>query len=264
MLNNPQRILLKFGIITGNKNMTYHFSAHLRDRGIGILSDSVVSFRGDDRTWSKLGNNPKTFVVSKYAAISCSGNTEVCLKVVTLVANNVTNNAVFSDIAPLIQEAYISVSDKCGFRNVEFILAARTNIKRSKSKLIKYVMKKNGKGLVRVEDQEHYTSGIELPDLEKELCLLLTENYKRTFGMEKRMVAFLNKAKHIIHSPKSFPLGICFGAFMPLIKEYVKDKKLGNTIGEPWTILLLPEDGDINFQTSEMYDSSKSVLPNKI
>lgn len=244
--------------------MTYHFSAHLPDRGIGILSDSVVSFRKGDNTWSKLGNKPKTFVVSKFAAISCAGNAEVCFKTVTNVADKIGEYAIFSDIAPLIQKAYTSAASELGYKDVEFILAAKTSRNKSKSKLIKYEMKKSGMGLVRMEDKDHYTSGLYLPDLEKELCVLLTENYKKTFAMEKVMVEFLDKAKHIIHSPKSFPLSICFGAFMPVVKEYVKNNGLGDTVGEPWTILLLPEDGEIHFLSSEMYDGSRSVIPNEI
>ena len=244
--------------------MTYHFSANLPDRGIGIVSDSVVSHINQAGTWEKTHNCPKTFIISKYAAISCAGHAKLCVSTIQSLTRELRDDAVFSEIAPLIQKAYLSAAAEIGYEKVEFILAAKTLKTKSKTKLIKYEMKKSGIGLVRVEDKEHYSAGLDLHNLDEELCVLLTENYRRTFFIEKTMGDFYHKMSHIIHSPKSFPLGICFGVMMPVIKEYVRTHGYNEAIGDPWTILLLPEDGEIHFQPSTMYDGSKSVMPHDI
>ena len=244
--------------------MTYHFAAKLPEMGIGILSDSVVSFINKSDSWEKDSNNLKTFVISKYAVISCAGDKDICLEVVKNIIEQINDNSVFSDIAPLIQKTYIEVSSKQGFKRVAFILAARTKVQKSKTKLIKYVNKSDKTGLLRIESEEHYTIGLDLPNLEKELCISLTDSYKKTYGMEQKMLNLLFKANNIIRSPKSFPLGICFAAFMPIIKEYVTENNLDNRVGEPWTILLIPEDGEIHFQSSTMYDGSQSIMPNQV
>jgi len=244
--------------------MTYHFSANLPVRGVGILSDSVVSARDGHGGWMKTGNDPKTFIISKYAAIACAGNADVCLKIVNLVCENLSDVAIFSDIAPKIQEAYLKAAEQLGYERVELILAARTKPHHSKIKLIKYTIKKSGIGLTRIEDKDHYTAGLGLPDLEKELCALLTANYVKTGGIEDDMKKILSRAGQVIQSPKSFPLGICFSALMPLIKEYIEFNNLSGVVGSPWTILLLPEDGEIHFESSEMYDGSKSLHPSQV
>lgn len=244
--------------------MTYHFTAQIPDRGIGILSDSVISVFEKDGQYSKVDNQPKTFIISKYAAISYAGSVELGHATIVNVMNDIDENAVFDDIVPTIQKAYLAAASSLENEEVEFILAARTKRKRSKSKIIKYEMKNNSRGLLRIEDKHHYTAGLELPELENELCGLLTENYKRTFKMEEKMASFLQNASHIIKSPKSFPLGIIFGSLMPLVKEYIIENNLWESVGWPWTILLIPEDGDIHFQPSKMYDGSQSVIPTQI
>jgi len=244
--------------------MTYHFSANLPTRGVGILSDSVVSTRDSLGNWTKRGNNPKTFVISRYAAIACAGDATLCSKTVSLVCEGLPNDAIFSQIVPKIQKAYKMAAELLGYKPIELILAARTKPPHCRTKLIKYTMKKSSLGLRRIEDRDHYTAGQNLPDLEKELCSLLTVNYIRTGVIEDKLGNFLSKASHIVQSPKSFPLRICFSALMPVVEEYIKNNNLNDVVGSPWTILLLPEDGEIHFESSQMYDGSESVQPHQV
>jgi hypothetical protein len=177
---------------------------------------------------------------------------------------NVTEDAVFDGIAPLIQKAFVDATISQGIKDVEFLLSAKTTTKKKKVKLIKYTPNKQTGRLIRHESQHHYTLGLNLPGLEQEICSLLTENYKRTSKMELKMHDFMEKQKHMIPSLKSFPLGIMFSSLMPLIKDYIIENELWHVVGWPWTIVLLPEDGHIHFQNSEMYDGSKSINPNEI
>jgi hypothetical protein len=241
--------------------MTYHFAAWIPERGIGILSDSAVSYKREDGSWSFLESHPKTFVISPNAAIACAGDAPLCLRLVSSVASKIDASAHFDDIVPLVQEAYVAEANLEQPEEVELLLAARCSGKAKGMKLIKYERKRRARGLVRLEKADHYTIGLPLPMLEKELCALLTVNFRRTYSMEKTLGTFLNRAGHIIPSPKSFPLGICFGSLMPAVKEYVDKESLTNVINAPWTILLLPEDGPIHFQSSQMYDGSTSVPP---
>ena len=241
--------------------MTYHFAAWIPDLGIGILSDSAVSYQREDGSWSFLESHPKTFIISPNAAIACAGDAPLCLRLVSWVASKIDSTANFDEIAPLVQKAYLAEADIEQPQEVELLLAARCSGKAKSMKLIKYESKRGARGLLRLENLDHYTTGLRLPLLEKELRALLTVNYRRTYSMEKELGAFLTRAGHIIPSPKSFPLGICLGSLMPVVKEYVEKERLMDVINVPWTILLLPEDGPIHFQSYQMYDGSASVPP---
>jgi hypothetical protein len=248
------------------QRMTFHFSAVLPDLGIGILSDSVVSYQRGDGSWSRLELKPKTFVVSSNAAVSCAGSQALCMAVINKTVANLSRDATFCEIAPRIQQAYLEVADDLGADKVEFLLAARTQRKEPKLKLIKYNMKRSGMGLQRQErlDQHHFTAGLSLPDLARELCEVLTLNYPIAGSISEKIGGQLCSQSDAIKSPKSFGIGICFGAFMPVVKDYVQANDLMDTVGSPWTILVMPEDGPIHFQSSEMYDGSQSVQPYEI
>jgi len=243
--------------------MTFHFAAVLPDLGIGILSDSVVSYRRGDGSWSRLEHKPKTFIVSSNAAVACAGSQALCMAVVNRIAAKLSRDATFCEIAPSIQQAYQEVAEERDADEVEFLLAARTQRKQQKLKLIKYSMKRTGKGLKRQErsDQHHFTAGLSLPALTNELCEVLTMNYPRAGSISERIGRQLCAQSDAIKSPKSFGISICFGAFMPVVKDYAEANDLSDTVGSPWTILVMPEDGPIDFQSTEMYDGSQSLQP---
>lgn len=243
--------------------MTFHFAAILPDRGIGILSDSVVSFQRGDGSWAFLDSSPKSFVINQNAAIACAGHGVLCLEIVSFVARHASPEANFAEIAPLIQRAYIAHAKEYNHDGVELLLAAKTANGGRKMRLIKFAMKASGKALLRLEpcDRHHYTAGLQLPLLEQELCRVLTVNYKHTFGIEKKMGNLLEVSKHVFPSPKSLPLGICIGSLSSTVAEYVRQFSLQSVVGSPWTALLMPEDGPIHFIDTEMYDGEKTVQP---
>jgi len=246
--------------------MTFHFSAILPDLGIGILSDSAVSYELGDGSWSRLEHQPKTFIVSSNAAIACAGSQIHCMSVVNKIVLELKQDATFSEIAPRIQQAYREAAKQHGAGQVEFLLAARTERKKPRLKLIKYAVKPNGVELKRLEHsgQHHYTAGLTLPRLANELCVVLTHNYPIAGSITEKIGPQLCAQSEAIKSPKSFGMGICFGAFMPVVEDYVQRNGHSDTVGSPWTILLMPEDGPIHFQSSQMYDGSQSIQPYEI
>jgi hypothetical protein len=246
--------------------MTYHFAAILPDLGVGMLSDSVVSEQLADGTWSQSDRQPKTFILSTNAALACAGDAEMCLQVVKRTAARIGPDATFAEVAPNVQRAYVEAAERLGLQQVEFLLAARTEGRRSKHKLIKFVMKASGEGLERVEplDQHHYTAGLDLPALTGELCIQLTETYPHAGRMQELHGAEICANSQAVKSPNSLGIGMCFGAMMPIVEQFIRSQQQGAVMGSPWTILLMPEDGPIHFQSSEMYDGSKSVQPGDI